>query len=804
MAWTPGTLVVLRGAEWRVVGTTPFSDCEAIDLADERCAARRTLLLPFDRPRPASPPRLQVMSRKRWAHEVASLVRTTTTYGGLSGCSPRIDLLPYQLEPALAVFRHGICRLLVADDVGLGKTVEAGLIVRELAERNRLSRTLIVAPAVVREQWGRELSALFELTAIDADAAWLRRTAADLPADVNPWSVPGTYLCSLDFVKRAEALHQMEEVRWDLLIVDEAHLATPGSDRQAAIHALALRSRVVVLLTATPHSGEDAQFDALCGIGASAGSPGLVAFSRTKADVHRSCDRPRSAILPVGPTDAERRMHRLLEQYTSRIWRDARDRNDAGGELVATTLRKRALSSASSLTTTLRRLVEGLDGVDPSPAQLFLPLDDGEGVGGDECELLPLAASDPDEERRLLTALADQSELAAAGESKLRALRRYLRRLREPAIVFTQYRDTAERIRRELAAAGHAVCVLHGGLSARERSAVSATFNSGGHLLIATDAASEGLNLHYACRVVVHFELPWTPLRLHQRRGRVDRIGQRRPVHEMALVADDTCERLVLGPLLRRTLRARGFATTKLVEVLPESRVAAHVIAGEPIPHDTTRPDRLQTHPERLDLREEGLEEARRLALLRRVPAATDRVARPTRSAIPVARGRGRGAVAGRLTVLLRLTLFKDDGRAVERRVVVLACDTRERAWSSKRGPLLHQVQHAIAGMPQEFEAFARRLLDERWSALAGMIAAADSSRQRRDEDLRREMRSAARELVQPGLFDRRAMRAASLREHQRQAVLDELRSPEGARPASPGETKGRWDLLAVLAGALS
>ena len=160
-------------------------------------------------------------------------------------------------------------------------------------------------------------------TVFDADAAWLRRAAAERPADVNPWSLPGIYVTSIDFAKRAEVLRALEDVTWDVTVVDEAHLASASSDRRAAAHAVASRSGRMVLLTATPDAGDPAGFEALCRIGrVRADEPPVLFFRRSRADV--SDGRPRrSRFLRVHPTDAERRMHELLDDYTRRVWTEA-------------------------------------------------------------------------------------------------------------------------------------------------------------------------------------------------------------------------------------------------------------------------------------------------------------------------------------------------------------------------------------------------------------------------------------------------------------------------------------------------
>ena len=142
--------------------------------------------------------------------------------------------------------------------------------------------------------------------------------------------------------------------------------------------------------------------------------------------------------------------------------------------------------------------------------------------------------------------MTEAARHAARSESKAGRLLRWLSRVLEPVIVFTEYRDTLHRLERLIRATGRQVTTLHGGLGRAERNRAQAAFNAGGVSLLATDAAAEGLNLHHHCRIVIHYELPWRPARLEQRAGRVDRLGQSKRVHEIALVAADTAERLVI------------------------------------------------------------------------------------------------------------------------------------------------------------------------------------------------------------------------------------------------------------------
>ena len=288
-------------------------------------------------------------------------------------------------------------------------------------------------------------------------------------------------------------------------------------------------------------------------------------------------------------------MHRQLERYTALLWASAR-RGEANPALLATVFRKRALSSAGALAVSLRRRLTSMASLPRVETQPWLPLDDDESEGavGDEDTDTVIGGkglANPVTERAALEQCLRAAEAASASESKTALLLRLLSRLHSPAIVFSEYRDTAVRLRDRLAALGHRVVLLHGGLTPSERAIETMKFSSGGAVMVATDAASEGLNLHHSCRLVIHYELPWSPARLHQRCGRVNRIGQRRRVHEMALVAADTAEQLVLQPLLRRARLSGPFTSGSIVQQLPEAvvmstslrRRAAHRSSRSPV-----------------------------------------------------------------------------------------------------------------------------------------------------------------------------------------------------------------------------
>ena len=435
-----GAAVIARRGHWRVDACVTHQDCSEIHVSGESGAT--VLLSPFDRFEPVEPEgRLRVARLRRWWSHVNGLAAGIHV-GRLHVGPARARILAYQLAPALAV-AAGCTGVLLADEVGLGKTVQAGWIVADTLGRHPDARALIAVPAGLRQQWRAELSTLLGIEAVVADARWLRHTVSALPADINPWSLPGTYIVSLDFVKRTDAVRSLEYQAWDLLVIDEAHAAAAPTDRHRALHVIACRSRCVVMISATPFSGDEHSLASIAGPGAGPGDPPPLMFRRSRAELDLpGVRRHRFGVVSI--TRPERRLQRLLERYSRLVWRDAPGDADAA-RLAMTVLRKRALSSPLAALNSLERRRRFLAGAERLPRQLALfdreedPLDDEE-----PGEILaPPGMHDVDLERRWLAALIDAAASAARLDSKLAFLRRLVRRLRgDSAIVFTEYRDT--------------------------------------------------------------------------------------------------------------------------------------------------------------------------------------------------------------------------------------------------------------------------------------------------------------------------------------------------------------------------
>ena len=701
--------------------------------------------------------------------------------GARTAGSASLRLLPHQFEPLLSVLRHGATRLLIADDVGLGKTIQAGLVLSELAAREDGFRALVLVPAGLRDQWARELEEHFSVVPAVADAQWLRRTAREWPLDVNPWSLPGTYLTSIDFVKQPEVLRAIEQTTWDLVILDEAHTSSSASDRHAAAHTLASRGRRVVLLTATPDIGDADRFGALCSIGQlDPDEPPIAFFRRTRTELGDGPAR-RSTFVRVRPTRFELRMHVLLGRYTRRVWQEAMARRDAAARLVALLLCKRALSSAWSLAVSVRRRLDLLARTAaPRDHQLLLPLDDEDGQPEkddvrDE-ELCAPGLADATAERRLLELIREAAEAASLGESKIDRLLRWLARVPEPVIVFTEFRDTLEQLERELQRVGRTVVCLHGGLDRADRSRTLSRFNAGGAVLLATDAAAEGLNLHHRCRIVLHFELPWRPARLQQRAGRVDRLGQTRRVREIAFIGEAAAERLVLLPLAVHAARGRAAGeSTGLLESLTEIDVArlVHESGIDPLDIGAMRGPPI---PERTNLRQEAIAEVERLERLRATTLLPSSLEATSRAA-PLLTWRRRSVAMDGAFAVFRVVLSTGDGTIEHDESVVVQMRGRIKAGgraASDLRSLLQDVEAAVNDRDSAIGSVVRTHVDTAVNRVAPLWRASRQRLRRRIERMRA-LPEGSRQIAQVGLFDRRAVRALDQLATRRRDQLLEL-----------------------------
>ena len=392
---------------------------------------------------------------------------------------------PHQLVPALTLVQGHSTRMLVADAVGLGKTLTAAVVLSELTARGVGSRVLILVPAGLRDQWRDELLSRTSIVADIVDAAALAARRDGALTRPNPWAGPGVSIVSLDFAKQPTVLAGLLASPWDLLILDEAHMASGESARAAAVSRIAAISRVVVAITATPHSGDTRAFHWLLGLGG--GTSPMLWFRREPRQVGLAVVR-RTRSWRIRPSPGEGRMLDALGRYARRV-----ERQETPTRLAMIVLRKRALSSAAALGCSLRRRRALLD-VDPS-GQMLLPFEPnpGEVDTGDCDDARLLGAPGLDDRASELSSLDALIELACEAEaswSKWTRVARLLQCTREPVLIFTEYRDSLEALARRLE--GQASFVVSARRHAARRAGGSVVrFTRGdARVLAATDVAA--------------------------------------------------------------------------------------------------------------------------------------------------------------------------------------------------------------------------------------------------------------------------------------------------------------------------
>jgi SNF2 family DNA or RNA helicase len=510
-----------------------------------------------------------------------------------------IEVHDYQLDPVVRAIQMPRVSLLIADDVGLGKTIEAGLVNLELILRHRVRKVLIVCPASLQIQWRDQMRDKFGLDFRIVDSELLRTLRRSRGLHVNPWTHFPRLVTSIDFLKRERPLRLFREAlpgqgesayprRFDLLILDEAHNVAPAgrgryatdSQRTAAVRLLAPHFEHKLFLTATPHNGYRESFSALLelldsqrfarGVLPDRQQLGAVMVRRLKSELPPKWDgsprfpKRKLEAIEVAYTDEERRIHAALRQYA-----ELRQQNPSGheekfaSEFVLKLLKKRLFSSPAAFALTLEQHERSLKeakkrqaSARPSLGVLQREIERVDEDYADDDELEETAGDAVDAATRLfreptareLALLKEMKAWAAAAstcpDSKTAELIRWLHATVKPGgkwanervILFTEYRATQNWLQTLLASEGFTgsdrLLTLYGGMDKDERERVKAAFQydptaSPVRILLATDAASEGIDLQNHCHRLVHCEIPWNPNRMEQRNGRIDRHGQR-------------------------------------------------------------------------------------------------------------------------------------------------------------------------------------------------------------------------------------------------------------------------------------
>lgn len=492
-----------------------------------------------------------------------------------------IDPLPHQIHLVHHILASGNLNWLIADDVGLGKTIEAGLLIAALRQRNIAKRVLLVVPAGLTRQWQEDMHLKFGMDDF-------RIYGSDFQiSDSRMWRMYDRVIVSMDRAKLEDhQLRLLEAERWDLVIVDEAHRLTrrqfglklERSDRYRLAEALREHCQHMVLLTATPHQGRSDQFSALLELlrpelrqelRRLEEHPELLAemVFRNRKSVVTDVDGnfvfygQTSRMIAIDPNSELIELERQLASYLKQGYQASAHATGNKGRaigFVMTVYRKLAASSIITLRHALQRRLLRLHGT-LATQQSEDPED--ERFAG---EVEERHEADPDEffagEIARLKMLIEICDVACEQDPKIAA---FMDRIVEPVLeanpdehllIFTEYRGTQDYLVEHLATryGREKVHVVNGGMDVEQRREAIAAFETKGQFLVSTEAGGEGINLHRRCHILVNYDLPWNPMRLAQRIGRLYRYGQKKHVFAFNMQAQQSADDLILGHMYTR------------------------------------------------------------------------------------------------------------------------------------------------------------------------------------------------------------------------------------------------------------
>jgi len=592
----PGNLVRARGREW-VVQSDSQSDwlrLRPLGGADEDIIS----LIPELEFQPVEPATFPWPDPETPGnHSAALLLRDALRLKLRAGGGPfrsfgniAVEPRAYQLVPLLMALRLATVRLLIADDVGIGKTIEAGLIVRELLDRGEISRFAVLCPPHLVEQWQSELEQRFNLHAVALTASSASRIERNIPHGVRLFDHYPVVVVSLDYIKSERHREHFLAIAPECIIVDEAHTcATGGQGKQLRFELLqrlvADTQRHLIMLTATPHSGNESAFYNLLSLlnpafGAlqnrtSANDPLRQELARhfvqrRRKDIEewqaetkdgRTFPRRMKTEITYGLTGDWGRFFDAVQTYCRELAESIEQTESGASRLIwyATLALLRCV--ASSPAAAVKALTTRLDGALNSEDCLSDErLHDGEADDLSDSDLEP--PGQLEDVARLQALIIEADRLSGkAGDPKLLALINHLDGLLNDAfqvVVFCRYIATAHYVAKQLREHFNKKILIEsvtGEYTPEERrERVEAMGDSDQRILVATDCLSEGINLQHLFNAVVHYDLAWNPTRHEQREGRVDRFGQQASEVRCTMLygQDNPVDGFVLNVILRK------------------------------------------------------------------------------------------------------------------------------------------------------------------------------------------------------------------------------------------------------------
>ena len=553
----------------------------------------------------------------------------------------KVDPLPHQIEAVWQVLKQPRIRFLIADDPGAGKTIMAGLIAKELKLRNQVKRILIVAPGHLTAQWAEEMKTRFEENFTHITRAYINAHQHE-----NAWQREQQMITSIDFARQDDIRGAISSTHFDLTIVDEAHKMAAyqygdkieKTKRYQLGECLSNCTTHLLFLTATPHRGDSENFRLFLDLL----EPGFFADATQIQESINNRDNPlfirrvkedlkdfegKKLFLPRhvqtkpfrlgAESEQEMELYNALSEYIreqyNRFSEDSQKRNNVAFALVI--LQRRLASSTYALCISLqrrqKRLIELLESVtlqvDTAPTEQ--QRDEIEDLGEAErwereqqWEVLSVAENKEELEDEIETLKhlerKAQQVIDSEKEIKLQQLKKALDELNEQhpnerILIFTEYFDTLDYLAQKVEAWGFSVSTIHGKMPHEKRVETQQIFHDETQILIATEAAGEGINLQF-CHLMINYDLPWNPNRLEQRMGRIHRYGQKKEVHVINLVASDTREGAVFNRLFEKldTIRdalGRDRVYDVIGELFPKRNLAQLMLEAAASTRDYTQ-----------------------------------------------------------------------------------------------------------------------------------------------------------------------------------------------------------------------
>lgn len=534
----------------------------------------------------------------------------------------KIDPLPHQIEAVYGyVLKLSRIRFLIADDPGAGKTIMAGLILKELKLRGLIKRTLIVCPGHLRDQWVRELDEKFKEKFVPIGRGFLNTFYTE-----NVWLRENNIITSVDFIKQDYILPSLSAANFDLIIVDEAHKMSAymygdkisKTARYKLGEILSKMTDHLIFLTATPHKGDSENFRLFLDLLETGffATPEMIQqflqnkekrlfIRRVKEDLKdfegKPLFLPRYVVTKTfnlgTQSPSEKELYNALSRYVETQYNLAmqkdKKRNIAFALVI---LQRRMASSIFALLKSLERRKKRLnDLISEIPKKinnttsLGLSYEDIEELSEEErwqeeeaWETLSVAEDKEGLKKEISTLdklIAKAKDIISKEkEIKLDELKNSLKELEskfkeqkdKKIIIFTESKDTLCYLEKKIKEWGYSVNVIHGGMKLEERVNAEKIFKNETQILVATEAAGEGINLQF-CHLMVNYDIPWNPNRLEQRMGRIHRYGQNKEVFIFNLVAEDTREGRVLNQLFKKLDEIRkALGSDKVFDCLGE------------------------------------------------------------------------------------------------------------------------------------------------------------------------------------------------------------------------------------------